>query len=80
MVGFGGDVFGLFTMERACVLYFSIPGIIGYFARVTASSKYLVYYLLAFAIAIYAAVDLCVRIKLSSFDEITSTEDDTTEN
>lgn len=50
-------------------LYFAIPGIIGNLAHVTDDPKYLVYYLLSLGIAIYSAIDLFGRIKLSSIGD-----------
>ena len=42
----------------------SIPGFIGSFAGEISSPKYLVYYLLSFALAVYATTDLLSSLKL----------------
>lgn len=50
--------------------YFSIPGIIANCAGIVDSPKYLLYYLLALGLAIYASIDFIGRIKLSKLAEI----------
>ena len=42
----------------------SIPGFVGSFAGTLSSPKYLVYYLLSFALAVYAATDLLSSLRL----------------